>query len=258
MEPFSAHNIELAGQERTIPGDDRLLVEFPLSRSMFRTVSALVGAPGDGATGARPRLVDIGCLEGGYTVAFARMGFDAVGIEARATNIAKCRYVAERLDLPNLEFHQADARDIEAYGPFEVAFCCGLLYHLDQPTAFLEALGRSTRRLLVLDTHYASEKLPTRPDLADHLTELTEHEGKLGRWYEEFPEGTPFEDMERHVWSSYGNHRSFWIEKKHLLQTILDVGFDNVYEQFDYLRGITEDPWMEEQGRGLFVAVKTV
>ena len=35
----------------------------------------------------------------------SRMGFEAVGIEVRDSNIAACRYVQENTDLPNLELH---------------------------------------------------------------------------------------------------------------------------------------------------------
>jgi SAM-dependent methyltransferase len=249
---FTAHNVALADGERTMPGEELLLEEWPLPKAVMRTLD-LVFPPGtrEGAT-----IVDVGCLEGGYSAAFARAGFETLGIEARAVNVAKCEHVARRLGLPNLRFVQDDARNIERHGPFDAMFCCGLLYHLDEPTAFLHAAARCTRRLLVLQTHYAADELPLNEELRNHLSDMTLHEGNLGRWYEEFPEGTSVEEMEHHVWSSFGNPRSFWIEKKHLLQTLLDAGFDSVYEQFDFLAGITSDPYIEEQGRGLFVAVK--
>jgi len=32
------------------------------------------------------KLIDIGCLEGGYTLEFAKMGFDSLGLEVRESN----------------------------------------------------------------------------------------------------------------------------------------------------------------------------
>jgi SAM-dependent methyltransferase len=250
---FTAHNIELPNGERTMPEDDLLLEERPLSKAVMRTLD-LVFPPHsrEGST-----IIDVGCLEGGYALAFAKAGFTSLGIDPRSINVAKCEKVAEAFSLPNLRFVKDDARNIEAYGPVDAVFCCGLLYHLDEPAAFLQAVGRCTRRLLILQTHYASEQLPLDGWLRSRLSPLTYHEGNLGRWYEEFSEETSPEEMERHVWASFGNHRSFWIEKKHLLQAILDAGFDSVYEQFDYLQGITTDPYIEVMGRGTFVALKT-
>jgi hypothetical protein len=40
----------------------------------------------------------LGCLEGGYSVELARLGFrEVVGIEVRKANFDKCRFVKERL-----------------------------------------------------------------------------------------------------------------------------------------------------------------
>jgi 16S rRNA G1207 methylase RsmC len=49
------------------------------------------------------RIADLGCLEGGYAVEFARMGFQTVGIEVRDTNIAACNFVKANTNLPNLD-----------------------------------------------------------------------------------------------------------------------------------------------------------
>jgi len=42
---------------------------------------------------AGKRLVDLGCLEGGYAVEFARDGFDTLGIEVRQSNFKNCQRV---------------------------------------------------------------------------------------------------------------------------------------------------------------------
>jgi hypothetical protein len=59
------------------------------------------------------------------------------------------------------------------------------------------------------------------------------------------------------AWSSIGNRRSFWIEKRHLLQTLIDVGFAPVFEQYDSLSNVVEDDYIAQWGRSLFVAVRT-
>ena len=249
---FTAHNIVLPGGEQTLPRRGVPLEDQGSCQASLRTLRALFRAEEIPAS----TIVDLGCLEGGFTVAFARAGFQALGIEVRAQNFDKCEYVAEKLGLPNLRFVQDDVRNIEKHGPFDAVFCMGLLYHLDRPTEFLHTLARSTNRVLLLETHYATEELPTDAELAEKLGPMVEHEGNRGRWRYEYAEGASTEEVEGLLWSSWGNPSSFWIEKRHLLQTLRDAGFGMVYEQYDYLDDIVNDQYIERNGRSLFVAVK--
>jgi SAM-dependent methyltransferase len=247
---FTAHNIELSDGTRTMP-DEPLLRDWGICRAALRTLRLLVPIT-DPAT--PPRVVDLGCCEGGYAVEFARAGYDVVGIEGRRSNVDKCEYVAERVDLPNLRFIHDDARNIRSHGTFDASFCCGLLYHLDNPAAYLRDLADVTRRVLLLQTHYA-----TRHDeewTTFHLSPLTVHEGRLGRWYKEWePDATP-EEIETFAWSSVGNSSSFWLEKEHLLQAIMDAGFPIVCEQYDFLEDIVESDYTEDQHRSFFLGLK--
>jgi hypothetical protein len=47
------------------------------------------------------------------------------------------------------------------------------------------------------------------------------------------------------------------VEKRHLLQTLIDVGFAPVFEQYDSLHNVIEDDYIAQWGRSLFVAVRT-
>jgi hypothetical protein len=117
------------------------------------------------------RLADLGCLEGGFAVEFARMGFQVLGIEVREANIAACNYVKANTNLPNLEFIKDDARNIAKYGVFDVVFCKGLLYHLDKPKEFLNTLSAVTTKLLILQTHFSTD------------TKKTDTKNKEHRWF---------------------------------------------------------------------------
>src|SRR5512138_3546004 len=107
MTRFTAHNIALPGGEETLPGRP-LLADEPLCRAVMRTLRVLF----PDAARARPRIADLGALEGGYAVEFARAGFDVVAIEGRASNVERCAVVADRLRLPNLRVVQDDARNV--------------------------------------------------------------------------------------------------------------------------------------------------
>ncbi len=221
----------------------------PVTRAVMRTLDLFFPR----AERKGKSLIDLGCLEGGYTVEFARAGFDAVGLDAREQNIARCQLVALRLGMPNLRFVRGDARDLADYPAFDVVFCSGLLYHLDRPVTYLRLLAQRTRRLLVLQTHYA---LPSGGPAHFSLSELVEHEGYQGRWYREFADEAAPEEVEAANWSSYGNAQSFWLERRHLIQAIRDAGFSTVYEQPDFVANNVTDPYIEEQQRSLFVAVR--
>ncbi len=163
---FTSHNIRLDNGSFTKP-DARYSMDanesFVSARRLLDTVF-----PGDKN---HYRLADLGCLEGGFAVEFARMGFQVLGIEVREANIAACNYVKANTNLPNLEFIKDDARNIAKYGVFDVVFCKGLLYHLDKPKEFLNTLSAVTTKLLILQTHFSTD------------TKKTDTKNKEHRWF---------------------------------------------------------------------------
>jgi SAM-dependent methyltransferase len=222
------------------------------------------------------RVVDLGCLEGGYTVELARLGFQTLGIEAREENIQKCNYVKQHLTLPNLNFVKDDVRNLTKYGTFDITFCYGLLYHLDDPAAFLKTIGNNTTKLLLLHTHFALENdllyelstvnrffapLQKRIKFLNYrrnykLSKLTINEGYKGRWYQEWNKNDNIENIEKNLEASYNNPKSFWPTKKELTKALHNAGFDSVFEQFDFTGDTTPENYTEYNQRTMFVAVK--
>jgi ubiquinone/menaquinone biosynthesis C-methylase UbiE len=227
------------------------------------------------------RIADLGCLEGGYTVEFARLGFQALGIDVRESNIEACRYVQSKVRLPNLEFVRDDVWNIENHGLFDAVFCCGLFYHLDRPRDFLDLLSRVTKRVLILQTHFSQADdspsfihprrlrraisrivpLKNTATTTHKLSFLKNHEGLPGRWFPEFRSKRAYRDRENRRWASWNNRTSFWIQREHLIQAIRDAGFDLVVEQFD---GLGQDIALEmttgsyrTSGRSTFIGIKT-
>jgi len=272
---FTAHNVRLDDGTFTIPGSSQLLDEsswFKSARGILETVF-----PGDKG---QVRVADVGCLEGGYAVGFARMGFQALGIEVRELNVAACNYIKSKTDLPNLQFVQDNALNIANHGVFDAVFCCGLFYHLENPKEYLETLSAVTNKLLILQTHFSlispsdkRFKLPTsvrqftdrllrRPEpIKFILSAPTEHEGLPGRWFTEFSDDQSFSGRDTAKWASWDNRRSFWIQREHLLQAINDVGFDLVMEEYDNLEPTIAESLLggsyEATLRGTFIGIKT-
>lgn len=222
---FTAHNIRLGDGTETFPEKPNI-EDNPICQATKRTLNLVFNGDLKGKT-----IADIGCLEGGYATAFARLGMDSTGIEVRDSNIQNCLYVKAKTGLDNLNFIRDDAMNIGKHGPFDALFICGLLYHLDKPRQFLEDAARVCNKVMILETHVA----PLQHEQAvDHyrLSEPVENEGLRGRWFQEYDAVAP-EQLEQMKWSSWTNNRSFWVEKTPLLQLMRDVGFDILFEQFD-------------------------
>jgi SAM-dependent methyltransferase len=273
---FTSHNIRLDDGSYTKPDTGFSMDAHPWFLAAKRILEATF--PG---SKEHLRIADLGCLEGGYTVEFARLGFQALGLDVRESNIEACRYVKSRVALPNLEFVRDDVWNISTYGTFDAVFCCGLFYHLDRPREFLKVLSGVTRRVLILQTHFSqagdspslihprrlrrllSRVLPLKntATTTHKLSYLAEHEGLPGRWFPEFRNERAFRDRENRRWASWNNRKSFWVQREYLLQALRDSGFDLVLEQFDGLGAklayeMTEGSY-RTSGRGTFIAIKT-
>jgi SAM-dependent methyltransferase len=273
---FTSHNIRLDDGSYTKPDAGYSMDVHPWFLAAKRILDATY--PGDKS---HLRIADLGCLEGGYTVEFARLGLNALGLDVREANIEACRYVQSKVHLPNLEFVRDDVWNIAAHGNFDAMFCCGLFYHLDKPREFLELLSKVTKRLLILQTHFSEAKdspsliqprrlrravgrllpLKNTGTTTHKLSFLTKNEGLPGRWLPEFRSKRAFLDRENRRWASWNNKQSFWIQREYLIQAIRDAGFDLVLEQFDGLAPhiafeMTEGSY-RTSSRSTFIGIKT-
>ena len=254
MEPisFTAHNIKLENGECTKPEMVWDVSQYHCFVAARRVLSLVLREDK-----SRYSLVDLGCLEGGYTVEFARMGFRSLGIEVREGNFAACQYVKDRVNLPNLSFARDDVWNVEKYGSFDATFCCGILYHMDRPRAFLELLSKVTKSVIIIHTHFAIENNNEKFNLSG----LAEWEGATGKWYREYTSTPDAETREQNRWSSWNNTKSFWLTREWILQSLQSLGFDLVFEQFDglapnILMAMTTGEYRTED-RGTFVGVRT-
>lgn len=276
MVSFSAHNIRLDDGSYTKPDGGIPTDTNGTIQSAKRVLDLAFPGPKEGL-----RIADLGCLEGGYSVALARLGFQTLGLDVREVNIEACQYVKSKVDLPNLEFVRDNVWNIEKYGMFDAIFCCGLFYHLDKPKAFLDLLSRVTKRMLILETHISqagdspsliqprrlrralSKIFPLKQTgtTTHKLSYLTENEGLPGRWTSEFRNDRAFRDRGNRRWASWDNRRSFWIQREYLLEAMQRAGFDFVCEQYDCwapdIAHTLTQGLVRIHGRGMFVGIKS-
>jgi SAM-dependent methyltransferase len=250
LSSFTAHNIRLSDGSQTFPEAGWFIADSPWMLSARKVIELLYPEGPAGRT-----IVDLGCLEGGYTVEFAKMGMVAVGVEVRARNFENCEIVRQDCELRNLTFARSNVWDFPSIGRFDVAFCCGILYHLKDPRRFIKLVGENVDHAVIINTHLALE------GGGPLLSEMTEHEGMAGRWYSEYDPATITpEQLEAAKWTSWGNSRSFWPTQGALVQALYDEGFDLVFEQFDWLapniREKMAAPFYAE-GRRMLVGVRS-
>lgn len=125
------------------------------------------------------RILELGCLDGGHTVALAHAFPQAeiVAVDVRAENLARAEFLTALHGCRAPRFVRADLEtaDLAPYGQFDLIVCIGLLYHLWEPWKLLRQLGAHGEHLW-LWTVYC-------PD----LEASAEHAGYRGRDFVEGP-----------------------------------------------------------------------
>ena len=106
-------------------------------------------------------ILELGSLEGAQSFILAeRAGVKRVlALEGREANLRKARFVQELLQVPNVQFAQANLEQAKMaeFGRFDAVFCSGLLYHLPEPWKLIEQLP-AIAPVLFIWTQYACEE----------------------------------------------------------------------------------------------------
>lgn len=253
---WTAHNIRLNSDIMTMPGKPDFMETDLRLKAILRALAFFYRGQLAGL-----RVADLGCLEGGFSLAMARQGMDVVGLEARQMNLDKSNLLKDHFDLPQLEFQLDDVKNFsrENYGTFDVVLALGIFYHLNDPVAWLQQAAAATRGVMVIESHYAPaddralKQLDSRLKLGRLVKESIDGFRFEGRWFFEFE---PHADRELMPWASYSNNKSFWLTKESILRAALRAGFDLVFEQHDY----SAESYQFHNfvhSRGLFLAIKS-
>lgn len=213
---FLYHNVDLPDGRRTSNG--QLMAERAGVRQAVELLQSGIQRGGS--------ILDLGCLEGGYSVEFARSMPESqvTGVEVRPRNFDRCERLANECGLENLSFVNEDVLDTSLTA--DGVFCGGLLYHLENPAQFLLTLRRMARKLVVINTHYSVEFGPQ----LNKLSEVVENDGCKGRWYTEFPDDETFRRRGEFPLSAWSNRRSFWLLRKEIIRRMTEVGFRDVVD----------------------------
>jgi ubiquinone/menaquinone biosynthesis C-methylase UbiE len=103
--------------------------------------------------------LDIGCHEGYYTLALARLGVRrVVGLEPREESLERARFIAAATAQPNLEFVTGRVEHLERDHPvYPLTLFLGVLYHVMDPMLCLRNVAAVTGELCVIETQVVDE-----------------------------------------------------------------------------------------------------
>lgn len=94
-------------------------------------------------------VLDVGCGVGHLAQDLARWGCRVTCVDARPANIAELRRRFPRADAHVVN---VESEGLNHFGRFDVVFCYGLLYHLENPIAVLRNLATVCQDLLLIET----------------------------------------------------------------------------------------------------------
>jgi 2-polyprenyl-3-methyl-5-hydroxy-6-metoxy-1,4-benzoquinol methylase len=197
------------------------------------------------------RILDLGCLDGLFSIEFASHGAETIGVEIRDANLQKAQFCRDALGLNNLKFVQDDVRNIspDAHGKFDAIICSGILYHLPANDVFklVETMFEMTTEILVIDTQISMQPLQS-----------FRHKGAeyWGRHAHEHGERETQEQKAKKLWASWDNNQSFYLTRPSLINLLARTGFSSVYECFVPPHINFGKPGIECRDRCTIVAIK--
>lgn len=92
--------------------------------------------------------LDLGCGLGHYAKLLHGHGLDVLAVDGRSENVEEARRRH-----PQLKFQVADAQDpnLAQLGKFDLVFCFGLLYHLENPFRVIRSIAKLSSKLILIE-----------------------------------------------------------------------------------------------------------
>jgi tRNA (mo5U34)-methyltransferase len=103
--------------------------------------------------------LDIGCHEGFYSLAMARLGMRVTGVDARDANLRRARFVADAMGLDGITYRKGRVETLVADGgrKYDLTLFLGVLYHVEDPMLCLRQVAEVTGDMCVIETQVVDE-----------------------------------------------------------------------------------------------------
>jgi len=102
------------------------------------------------------RVIDVASNAGGFSVEAANNGAEYVlGIDVADRYLEQANFIKQALGMSQIEFKKMPMEDCneQDIGMFDIAFCFGILYHLENPVYAMKKLASVTREIMVVDAN---------------------------------------------------------------------------------------------------------
>jgi SAM-dependent methyltransferase len=163
--PFH-HDVELPFGLRThVPELSRREVERTRLPNLVKHVWPSLLETCGGSLRAQ-RVLDVACNCGGFSIEAIKSGADYVlGIDVVDRYLEQAKFIKDALELKEVEFKKLAVEDLDeaTIGSFDVTFCFGILYHLENPVLAMRKLSAVTRRVMVVDTNVFRPRFMRKP-----------------------------------------------------------------------------------------------
>lgn len=116
-----------------------------------------------GGSLAGKRILDLGCNAGFWALQAVNSGCDfIVGIDGRQMHVDQANFVFDAKEIEKNRYHFLEGDifniDLAAYGPFDIVFFLGLMYHINKPVELLEKIAAVNSDLLLIDTIISTDQ----------------------------------------------------------------------------------------------------
>ncbi len=155
LAPFH-HRVELPYELSTyVPELSRRKIEFTRVTNLVEHAFPLLVDVCGGSLKGR-RVLDVACNCGGFSVEAAKLGAEYVlGIDVVDHYIEQANFIKRALKLDQIEFQRMNIEDLDTstVGEFDITFCFGILYHLENPVLSMKRIASVTKNIMLLDTN---------------------------------------------------------------------------------------------------------
>ena len=103
--------------------------------------------------------LDVGCHEGFFSLALARMAARVAAVDPRAENLSRARFVIEALGVRNVRLREGRVETLarDEARTYDLTILFGVLYHVEDPMLCLRQMAAVTGDLCLIETQVVEE-----------------------------------------------------------------------------------------------------
>ncbi len=103
--------------------------------------------------------LDIGCHQGFYSIAMARLGMSVTGIDARDESLQSARFASQASGFEHIRYRQGRVETLASHDEnrWPLTLFLGVLYHVEDPMLCMRQVAAVTREMCLIETQVVDE-----------------------------------------------------------------------------------------------------